>query len=206
MIFISYTCNTTWSTKAAEQNKSSGYTNHGNLRMNTTNNRYGSSSISNTSNHMSTVSSNPTRNDTGSLQKTPQKRVVHNPYKKKKISNDNLSCTDGDNNNKTNTGRPSTNNSPYEYTTTSQLAKQYPHRSGRIRVDKQFTTALSITAQHDDEDEQVSLDKNNSTKQAHEGKKSNEGLQLNISSSGSSSGSSSDDDDDKLLSFIPFKK
>jgi hypothetical protein len=69
----------------------------------------------------------------------------------------------------------------------SFIKQQYPHREGRIRVDRQFSTAVSIGARS-----AFSLEKNGD-------ETSVTGV---IESTSSSSGG--DDDDDDLLTFIPF--
>lgn len=72
----------------------------------------------------------------------------------------------------------------------SLMRQQYPHREGRIRVDRQFSTAISIGGDFI------------SSPQQHDGLDSaNETYTTAVDLSASSS----DNDDDELLTFIPFQ-
>lgn len=70
-------------------------------------------------------------------------------------------------------------------TAESFIKQQYPHREGRIRVDRQFSTAITIG-----DYSSFSLEKNDEATSVAEGLES--------------SSSSSDNDDDELLTFTPF--
>lgn len=93
----------------------------------------------------------------------------------------------------------------------SSLAKQHPHRAGRIRVDKQFTTALSISPENfddDDDDDDVLSNMLLSSKKTQMSSK----VSIDDSSSVSAkqsvnidfSSSDEDNNDDDILEFQPF--
>ena len=108
---------------------------------------------------------------------TSQSGNPMNPYVKKQTNCDRIS---------TNKGRQRNQ---------SSLRRQYPHRAGRIKVNRQFTTPLSIGVGNDDyksEDLDITVDGDESIDI-----KSNERDKTVISSS-------DDSDDDDLLSFTPF--
>lgn len=109
------------------------------------------------------VLNNPYRSKTNGLNVSSSHELVKNPYH--------------------DDGNESVTNSGAE----SFIKQQYPHREGRIRVDRQFSTAVSIGARS-----AFSLEKNGD-------ETSVTGV---IESTSSSSGG--DDDDDDLLTFIPF--
>lgn len=91
-----------------------------------------------------------------------------NPYIKKKLKSDQLIINKGIQRNQSN------------------LRRQYPHRAGRIKVDRQFTTPLSIG------DGNIAAD-------------GEESVDIEVNKRHKTCISSSDDsDDDDLLSFTPF--
>ena len=163
----------------------------------------------NRSNAEKNIFNNNSTQRSGIVQPVP--RQVHNPYKRR--------AAEGHN--------EPTNTKGRKQHYRSSLAKQHPHRAGRIRVDKQFTTALSITSNHDEvEDEEsrpeserngydneesslleqnrftassnISIDDSLSTAKGGGGKSTEENA--------SSDGDDDEDDDEDLLLFIPFEK
>jgi hypothetical protein len=104
---------------------------------------------------------NPYRSKNNSLNTTSSHELMKNPYK----NHANESFTIG--------------------RTESFIKQQYPHREGRIRVDRQFSTAISIG-----ETSEFVLEKNGDATSVTEGLES--------------SSSSSENDDDELLTFTPF--
>lgn len=129
-------------------------------------------------------------------------RVVHNPYKKRRHQVNVSSSTGSDIKKNPNLKHPSIVANAQK---DSQLAQQYPHREGRIRVDRQFTTALSVSVGQNEEDTTFISTTEGGRKNDHyfpehrldESKTNYQPADLS---------SSSDDDDDFLLSFKPFKK
>ncbi len=155
-------------------------------------------------------------NDHSSLTTPHQRRLVNNPYQRKDTQYN---------------FAPSSNNNAYQSSTSSNvnldsyrssLAKQHPHRAGRIRVDRQFTTDLSISSVHDYDDEDKNDDNGNDDTIHGQNNdlmlKSQMKLSANVSIDDSLSmkksvhdnksddGEEDDDDGDDLLLFIPFGK
>lgn len=107
------------------------------------------------------VLDNPYRSKTNTLNTTSSHELVKNPYNNHANESFTISRTE------------------------SFIKQQYPHREGRIRVDRQFSTAISIG-----ETSAFTLEKNGDATSVIEGMES--------------SSSSSDNDDDELLTFTPF--
>ncbi len=149
---------------------------------------------------------NTSTTSSGSVRSAPQQ--VHNPYKRRSTED-----------------TKNTNRRGQYYR--SSLAKQHPHRAGRIRVDKQFTTALSLSSNHDEEedeeeeDEESSpgSDENSRDKEELSSEKRRFTMSSNVSIDGSlsttkegekslggSASSDDEEDDEELLLFIPFEK
>lgn len=92
-----------------------------------------------------------------------------------------------------------------------QLRTQHPHRAGRIRVDRQFTSGVSLGIFSEDDADHVLVDEkdgndnsgdvNNDIRNGHSIHKDDD----LISKGTTSCSSSSDDDDDDVLMFIPFR-
>lgn len=155
------------------------------------------------------------RINNGATFHNPYNKQVSNPYKRKFPSSN-------FNGNGTSTSNQS---EPHTSTTlmTEQLRTQHPHRAGRIRVDRQFTSAISlgVCKNANDDTPYVEDDNGNSNSDVHRGhdreKDNRNGLAIGgndgsdvddlntMCTNTASLGSSSDDDDDDVLTFIPFK-
>lgn len=155
--------------------------------------------------------SNKNHNNDHSAPTNPhQRRVINNPYQRKETQ---YNSAPSSSNNTTYQSSSSSNENFDSYR--SSLAKQHPHRAGRIRVDRQFTTALSISSAHDydDEDNDDNSHGQNNNLMRDSYMKSNSS---NVSIDGSlsmkrpvhdnKSDDGDEDDDDDLLLFIPFGK
>ena len=84
----------------------------------------------------------------------------------------------------------------------SSLARQHPHRAGRIRVDRQFTTNLSIGSigdMVDTTERGANKEARTDTDNAVDSSNKKDLGDMSTDSSGDD-----DDDDDDVLLFVPF--
>lgn len=125
----------------------------------------------------------------------PNSNIVQNPYTNKY----------------SNTTRAPSNYNTYK----SSLAKQHPHRAGRIRVDKQFTTALSISSINEEDDNFSNDEFEKHSNMSHNVNNDKRSSRVSVDGSiatskrpqdDNTSSDDDDDDDDDLLLFIPFGK
>ncbi len=138
----------------------------------TSNYAYQSSSLSSNTNQNPYTRRGTTLNNNGNGGiSTTLRSTIQNPYKTKPTKP---------------TSRATRTASQDSYRTA--LAKQHPHRAGRIRVDKRFSTALSITSNledYDDDatDEDEEENDNDETRNSSDEKRKRDGNSFSSSSS-----------------------
>jgi hypothetical protein len=129
----------------------------------------------------SPCNSTPNRSSLNQTSTYVHTKVLDNPYRSK-TNTSNAAASHGL------IHKPYNNDANKSYTINtaeSFIKQQYPHREGRIRVDRQFSTAITIG-----DCSTFSSEKNGDATSVAEGLES--------------SSSSSDNDDDELLTFTPF--